>query len=100
MSKPTFTFKKMIHTGRYKGFEKDFTDIKLKRKIVGYIREVEFRKYKISFAVKKEPTKEDPAPFRWVRLVIQFKTEKEAREFLKERAEDIINKYDLYSFDD
>ena len=51
-----FTFKKNIVTGRYRSFELNHIDIKIKGRIVGYISETREYIYKIRFAIKKEKT--------------------------------------------
>jgi len=96
-----FTFKKYRHTGRYGSFELDQTIIKLKKKEVGYIAEKKHLgyKYQISFAIKKEPTKEKPAPFKWITLKYIYETEKEAREFINANTEKIMKQFDLYQFE-
>lgn len=95
-----FSFKKHIREGRYGSFQKKSSDIKLKRKIVGILTEVEFDKWKVSFAVKKEKTEEDPTPFKWIRLTKTCSSEIEAREFVNKNADVIVEKYDLYPFED
>jgi len=95
-----FTFKKSIKEGQYRSFQKDNTDIKLEKKVVGRIYENEQGTYFISFAVKKERTEQDPAPFRWIRLGKVSKTEDEARETVKLFYKEIQKKYDLFPFSD
>ena len=95
---PKLTFKKTIKQGMYKSFERDYTYIKLNKKQIGSIQESrEDGKYYIRFAVRKEPTKEDPAPFKWITLKESFFSEKEAREKVKE-LENKILELDLYLF--
>jgi len=96
-----FTFKKDVPTGRYKSFDLKYTDIKLGGKQVGHIKESrDSRDYSISFAIKKEKTEKDPAPFKWVYLKARFKTEPEARVFVKRHEEQIQERYNLYQFED
>ena len=96
-----FTFKKAIHTGKYRSFALDRTDIKLNKKEVGHISESKNDyKYNISFAIKKEKTKVDPAPFKWITLKKKADSEPEARNFIKKNEEEIQKKYDLYQFED
>lgn len=96
-----FTFKKDNPVGRYRSFELDHTEIKLKKKVVGHIQESRGNHtYSVSFAIKKEITKKEPAPFKWVRLKARFKTEAEARVFVKKHEEQIQERYDLYQFED
>uniref|UniRef100_A0A6M3L0A0 Uncharacterized protein n=1 Tax=viral metagenome TaxID=1070528 RepID=A0A6M3L0A0_9ZZZZ len=94
-----FTFKKQKKEGRYKSFQKDFTDIKLKKKAVGYIAQEETFSYRVSFAIKKEKTKSDPAPFKWITFKKRFKTEKRARKFANKNFNEIIEKFDLHKFE-
>ena len=95
-----FTFKKYQPEGQYRSFELGSTDIKLKRKVVGQIAERRSNyKWYVSFAVKKEATSQSPAEFKWETLIVPFDSEAEARSFLNEKIEKIIEKYDLYSFD-
>ena len=95
-----FTFKKTIHTGRYRSFERDHTTIKFDKLEVGCISEGSDCLYHISFAVKREPTKEDPAPFKWVRLKYVAPDEKDARNFVNKYRDRIHNKYNLHQFED
>ena len=95
-----FTFKKYVPVGRYKSFELDQTDIKLNKKVIGTINQQRGEGYKISFAIKISPTKEKPAPFKWVRAKKIFGSEKEARQFVIENNEKIQTTLDLYSFED
>ena len=94
-----FTFKKTIREGQYRSFEKDHTTIKLNKKEVGYISEVEPGLYRAYFAVKKERTKEDPAPFKWIYIRKVFESEKAAREFIKENNDKIQTNLNLHYFD-
>jgi len=94
-----FTFKKHIATGKYRSFERDNTDIKLKGYVVGLISETEEGSYKISFAIKKERSKKDPSLFRWVTLKANPKNEEEARKTIKKFSKAIQEKYNLYLFE-
>ena len=95
-----FTFKKTIHEGQYRSFQKDHTTIKLNKKEVGYISENDYQNYKIYFAVKKEKTEKDPGSFKWIRVNFNFDNEKEAREYIKENNDRIQEKLNLHYFDD
>ena len=101
MKKMKFTFKKDVPEGPYNSFEMGSTDIKLKKKVVGHIseRRPDYQ-WTVSFAIKKEKTKQKPAPFKWIKLIHPFESEKRARKFCQDHADEIINKYDLYSFED
>ncbi len=93
-----FTFKKAVPVGSYGSF--DHTTIKLNKKRVGYIGEQrDIHTYKISFAVKKLRSEEDPAPFKWVHLKKTFGSEMDARAFVREHSDAIQDKYDLHFFD-
>ena len=94
-----FTFKKHAKTGRYRSFDYNHTDIKLKGKVVGSINEGSNRKYRISFVIKKEKTKEDPAPFKWIRLKFVCDNEDDARNIVKRYSAELQERYDLYLFD-
>lgn len=94
-----FTFKKYKRVGKWRSFERNNTDIKLKKQQVGRIFEMENGEYKVSFSIKKEITKKDPAPFKWIRLKKTCNTEKDAREFIKKFSPAIQKKYDLYLFE-
>ena len=97
-----FTFKKTIHEGQYRSFEKDHTTIKLNKKEVGYISEVEPRLYRAYFAVKRkliEKTKKGSA-FKWIYIRKVFESEKAAREFIKENNDKIQTNLNLHYFDD
>lgn len=97
-----FTYKKHQHSGRFRSFEVEVHDIKLKARKVGYIAEVahlsQEQGYKISFAIKKAPTQEQPAPFRWVNVKTRFTNAADAKAFLVEHFEELIKELDLYSF--
>lgn len=95
-----FTFKKYARTGSYRSFQKKYSDIKLNKKKVGTISEIESGEYRISFAVKKEKTVKDPAPFKWVRINKSFRNENGAREYIKLHDEAIMKRLNLYQFDD
>jgi hypothetical protein len=95
-----FTFKKHIKEGRWRSFDRDCTDIKLAGKVIGHITELKTCDYSISFAIKKEKTKENPAPFRWIYLKQRFPNEAVARDMIKKYSNEIQVKHDLYSFDD
>ena len=95
-----FTFKKHRYEGPYRGFEKDHTDIKLNMKVVGTITERKVNTYIVSFAVEKEPTETDPAPFRWQMINATFKDEDEARQFVRRQFFIIQSILNLHSFED
>jgi hypothetical protein len=103
------TFKKHIATGRYRSFESESHEIKLKGKMIGHISEVSGRwtsgddpdvgKFKVSLAIKKEVTDEDLSEFKWVYLKKRFDNAKEAREWLNEHIDSIASKHDIHQFE-
>ena len=95
-----FTFKKHERTGKYCSFQQKSSDVKLNKKVVGTISEVNFDEWRVSFAIKKEKTKEDPAPFKWLRLKKVCKSEDDIREFVNKYADQLQEKYDFHFFDD
>ena len=106
-----FTFKKHEKVGRYRSFQADNWDIKIKRKCVGSISQIRDTsafpaapgtagKLRIGFMVKKEVTKEEPAPFRWIRLKYLSDSIDEAKTFLQSHYDEILQKFDLYHMED
>jgi hypothetical protein len=95
-----FTFKKVILTGRYRSFEAESHDIKLKRRLVGHIKLApDAGQFKIMLAVKKERTEESPCNFKWITFKARFNSAEEARQWLKARNSILQEKYDLYLFE-
>ena len=98
-----FTFKTNKPTGRYRSFEVDEIEIKIKRKVVGYIRVLSQHSmagpFQIRLAIKKEKTKENPAPFKYITLNRKFATVPELKEFLNTNEGVIRVQFDLYSFE-
>ena len=99
-----FTYKKTIHEGRYRSFEPEQHEIKLKGKVVGSISEAFHTSgrtgFGVSFAVSRQSTKENPAPFRWLYLKTRFKDAAEAKAFLRQHFDNITGALNLYSFED
>ena len=93
-----FTFKKVPRTGRFRCFEREETEIKLNKKIVGSISEGKDTWY-IRFAIKKNPTEKEPAPFKWITLKYKPDDEADAREFIRKHNDEIQKRYDLHYFD-
>lgn len=52
--------------------------------------------WRIGLMIKVEPTKEKPAPFKWVYFKKDFETEEEARAAIRKDWEAINKKFDLY----
>lgn len=96
-----FTFRKVPRTGRFRTFDRRQTEIKLKKKVVGSLVEDRHNDHWwIRFAVKRERTEKDPAPFRWVTLKHRPRSEELGRGFILKFNDEIQEKYDLHSFDD
>lgn len=96
-----FTFKRVKHTGRWRSFERAQTMIKIKRQEVGYM--IDSRDevgWCVRLAVKKDPTKEDPADFRWIMLRYRGDSEEATRAWLNEHFDTITERYDLHRFED
>lgn len=98
-----FTFKKNIPTGKYKSFETESHEIKIKRKLVGHINQPSHfsneEDFYVMFSIKKEATKNSPASFKWITLKRRFKTADEAKTFLNKNFERLTKQFDLYYFD-
>ena len=94
-----FTFKKDKPIGLFRAFEGAWTDIKLNKRIVGYITETRSHHFVIYFAIERVPTKQNPATFKWLRIKEQFISEEEARKFVRNNNKKIQSTYDLRSFE-
>jgi hypothetical protein len=99
-----FTYKKDIPTGRFRSFELEHHDIKLKKKVIGHIYEDrECHKFHIQIAVNKKDiiTSTNPnCTWKWVFLKKEFSSANEAREFLDNKCESICSTFDLYYFEE
>lgn len=103
-----FTFKKeKKETGLTSvGYPYPRTQIKESKQIIGYIDPPNWQTkdnlWRIRIAIEKEPTKEQPAPFRWIQFKATFPTEPEAREWVKEYLDKIMynGKWKLHHFKD
>ena len=96
-----FTFKKEPREGKWGWLQKKNIYIKLNQKKVGDIfEETHGGVWGITFFIKKEPIKEKPADFKHVTLVKRFETSEDAKIFLNEKFNTIINEFDLYQFED
>lgn len=74
--------------------------IKIGKDVIGYIEPPDWRSERhewcVCLKVKKTPTKESPADFKWVRLKKKFESEEAAREhLLKPETFDFICGLDL-----
>jgi len=75
------------------------TNIKADGKHVGYIFNNGKSKWEIRLAIKKTPTTDNPAPFKWMGLKGCADTEPEARGLLKSNWES-VQRRNLHQFDD
>jgi len=95
-----FTFKTNKPTGRYKSFFKATYDIKLKGKVVGAITSK--APHRIRLEIIKKDIMEDKNPnclWKWTTLKKEFNSVDEAKAFLKENYERIVNQLNLYQGD-
>jgi hypothetical protein len=98
---PKFTFKKEPQQTGLSGvgFPHPNTVIKLDRKMVGEITAPNYTTpdnlWRISFRVDKPVTREEPADFKWMTLKAKFEDETEARLWLNENFQEILNKHKL-----
>jgi hypothetical protein len=94
---PKFTFKKLAYTGRFKSFESEYHDIKMGGKVCGCISESRHADYNerfsIGFCVK------DGEGFRWAFLKKKFAEVADAKQFVKDNATLIAERYDLHLMD-
>jgi hypothetical protein len=100
-----FTFKKgPEETGlRRIGSPRPNVDIKLNKKVIGYIRAPGWQDkdylWKIRFSVKKKDIFEDGNPncvWKWFRLSVGFENEESARQYIKENSDYFLKNLDLY----
>lgn len=78
-------------------------DIKLDNKIVGFIsppnlsahRRIE-EYWRIHIRVAEIETSDNPSGFAWITFKAKFNTENEAREWLKEKIDDIVKLYPIH----
>lgn len=87
-----FTFKKV---GSNRPWLKNYIDVKLNKKIVGYISNG-----KIKFKIKKKRTEENPAPFKWVIIKRDFDSDELAKEWIRENNDKIQKQLDLHYYTD
>lgn len=90
-----FTYKKHKKEGRYRSFQRNFTDIKLDGKLVGSIRELEDGQYQMGFIVDSD---KHPG-WKWAFLKSQGKTEDACRTFLAARFSEICKAFKLHPLD-
>jgi len=95
-----FTFKTIKPVGRYSAFDIDEIQIKLNKKEVGEISPE--KPFEIRLAVEKTETVTDNNPnceWKWISLKKKSETLEEAKIFLNEHIESIMNKYTLHQFE-
>lgn len=95
-----FTFKTEQPTGRWRSFDVPIHYIKLKKKVVGTIEPTP--PHKIHLMVIKDDTMEDGnknCDWKWITLKREFVSVDEAKAFLKEYEQKIIEKYKLKMLD-
>lgn len=94
-----FTFKKSERqTGLLAVVARRYTDVKLDGRKVGTISHND-GSWRVWFSIKKEPTKEDPAPFRNVVLKQRFDSDASARQFVTAHSLMIQHAYNLHQFE-
>jgi hypothetical protein len=92
-----FTFKTEKATGKWKAFEPDWHYIKLRRKEIGTISDQ--CPYKIRLRVVKQDINEDGNPncvWRWITLAKKSNDLTEAKEYLNNHIETIMELCELY----
>ena len=96
-----FTFKTEEPTGRYRSFYSANHYIKLNKKIVGQIVEKALGKeWKVKLRIYKDSIHDDNNPnceWIWITLVKSFSSLQDAKQFLNDNFDAIIEKYKLYS---
>ncbi len=97
MKAKKFTFKTDKSTGRYSSFYPDQHYVKLKKKEVGHIGDK--APYKIRLQVIKADINEDDNPnCSWKLITLKKESEslQEAKDFLNEHIDKILEKYNLH----
>ena len=92
-----FTFKSVSVTGQYRSFYPTTHDIKLKKITVGSIDGD--KPFSIRLKVIKDDINENDNPscvWKWIRLTKESETLKEAKQWLVDNTDIIINTYNLY----
>jgi hypothetical protein len=95
-----FTFKTERATGKYRSFSPDRHVIKLNRKEVGLIEDK--KPYKIRLAVIKKDIMEDKnpnCPWKWITLKHESESLDDAKKFLKENYDRIMELFNIHYFD-
>ena len=95
-----FTFKTTGATGKFRSFSLPIIDIKLNKKLIGSI--LPETPYLVSFMVNKQDIYEDNnsnCAWKWVRLKKEFRSIDEAKEFINNNIDKILEKFDLHCLD-
>lgn len=99
-----FTFTTTNPTGRYKAFGQKHHAIKFDKKEVGYITDGRSNDtYQIRLQVIKADLNEDNNPncvWKWITLKKKSATLQEAKDWLNENRQAILEKYNLYYSED
>jgi hypothetical protein len=111
--KTNFSFKKYVPEGRYRSFEPHNNyDIKLNRKITGSIMEVrtlgpdkkeDEGKFLLRLMINKKDPMEDKNPncsWRWITLKRRFESAEEAKQFVLDSGERLMQQFDLHCLED
>jgi hypothetical protein len=94
------TFKKNQPTGRWRSFDSAIHDIKADGQKVGQISRSRMDpNWKVSFAFKREPTKDSPCPLVWRIMKVQHLTDDDARAWVTRNWDGIHAKFDLHRFE-
>ena len=100
-----FTFKNMAKATGLMALGNHIPNVTIKNegKRVGWIDSPKAQSktddFSVYLCVKKEKTKEDPAPFKNVKLKMRTNTLEEMKVWLKANTESIMKHYDLYKTD-
>lgn len=111
--KANFSFKRDVPEGRWGSFQPQHNyDIKLNKKIVGSIGEVrtigssgkeDEGKFLLRLIVNKKDPMEDKNPncsWRWITLKRRFESAEEAKQFILDNSERLIQQFDLHCLED
>ena len=90
-----FTFKTVNPTGKYRGFYNPYHFVKLKKIVVGEMNNLT---HTIRLKVIKDDINEDNNPnctWKWITLKRKSSSVADAKEFLKQNYDAIVEKYNL-----
>jgi hypothetical protein len=96
-----FTFKTIKPTGRYKSFDNELHQIKLKGFEVGTINSE--KPHRIRLMVIKDDINSDGNPnctWKWITLDKSFSNVQEAKSYLNKVKDLVLDKYNLYYIND